>query len=233
MHNTKENIYEKYPKHYLAVDCVIFGYEESELKVLLYPRGFEPSRGKWSLMGGFVNTDESLDQAVLRVLEQTVGLNNIYLEQVAGFSEPDRDPGGRVVSMAYYALIPIDKQDKELVRNHGAHWWPITKLPALIFDHEKMIQVSLERLQLKASLELVGKDLLPDLFTLSMLLNLYNAIFQRQFDAGNFRKKIATIKMLEQTPLKDTDSSKRGAYYYKFRKNNKPVSFDRIVKLAR
>jgi 8-oxo-dGTP diphosphatase len=228
--NLKESSYEKYSRHYLAVDCVIFGYEENELKVLLYPRGFEPLRGKWSLLGGFVDDNESLDNAALRVLQQTVGLDHIYLEQVAGFSEPDRDPGGRVISMAYFALIPIDKHDKELVRNHGAHWWPITKLPNMIFDHDRMIAVALDRLQRKASYELVGKELLPEMFTLTMLHNLYNAIFQRQFDAGNFRKKIAAIGQLEQTSLKDTGSSKRGAYYYKFKKSVSTENFPRIVK---
>jgi len=227
---TEEKIYSKFPKHYLAVDCVIFGYEDYELKLLLYPRGFEPLIGKWSLMGGFVQDDESMDNAALRVLQQTVGLNKIYLEQVQGFSEPDRDPGGRVISMAYYALIRIDQHDKELVRKHGAHWWPITKLPQLIFDHEKMISIALERLQRKASLELVGKELLPDLFTLTMLHNLYNAIFQKQFDAGNFRKKISSVDMLEQTSLKDTIGSKRGAYYYKFKKSQNHENVLRIVK---
>jgi len=223
-------IYDKYSKHYVAVDCVIFGYEDDVLKLLLYPRSFEPSLGKWSLMGGFVGEKESMDKAALRVLKQTVGLDKIFMEQVQGFSEPDRDPGGRVISMAYYALIRIDQHDKELVRKHGAHWWPITQLPDLIFDHNKMIEKALERLQRKASLDLVGKELLPDLFTLTQLHNLYNAIFQKQFDAGNFRKKIASIDVLERTSHKDTSNSKRGAYYFKFKRAPSHENSERIVK---
>lgn len=226
-----ENSYSSFSKHYVAVDCVIFGYEEDTLKLLLYPRGFEPSQGKWSLMGGFVRDNESMDDAARRVLKFTVGLEHIYLEQVQGFSDPERDPGGRVISMSYYALIRIDQHDKELVRSHGAHWWPITKLPALIFDHDQMIHNALNRLQRKASLELVGKELLPEMFTLTHLHNLYNAIFQKQFDAGNFRKKLASVNLLEKLAIKDTSGSKRGAYYYKFKEMANTDLVDRIVKI--
>ena len=227
----QSSTYDEFVKHYVAVDCVIFGYEDDVLKLLLYPRSFEPSLGNWSLMGGFVRENESMDKAALRVLKQTVGLDKIYLEQVQGFSEPDRDPGGRVISMAYYALIRIDQHDKDLVRKHGAHWWPITELPPLIFDHTQMVTKALERLQRKASLDLVGKELLPDMFTLTQLHNLYNAIFQRQFDAGNFRKKIASVNLLERTLYKDTSGSKRGAFYYKFKRIANSENTDRIVKI--
>ena len=115
------NKYNKHTKLYVAVDCVIFTYEEEELKILLYPRGFEPSQGKWSLMGGFVEPDKTLENEAQKVLYNTVGLKDIFLEQVFAFSRPERDPGGRVISIAFYALMPIDYQDKELVRKHGAH----------------------------------------------------------------------------------------------------------------
>lgn len=208
--------YKNYSKHYLSVDCVILGYEDEELKLLLYPRGFAPEQGKWSLLGGFVNENETLDNAALRVLYNTTGLEEIYLEQVYSFSEPERDPGARVVSIAYYALVKINEQDKDLVREHGAHWWPISKLPGLIFDHNKMVEKSIERLQQKASSQLIGGELLPEMFTIVQLRNLYNAIFQREFDPGNFRRKVLSLEVLERLDIKDKSNSKKGAYYYRF-----------------
>lgn len=223
--------YKKYPKFHVAVDCVIFGYEENELKLLLYPRIFEPSKGDWSLMGGFVREVESAEVAALRVLKDRVGLDNIYLEQVGGFSDPERDPGGRVISIAYYALIRINEHDTNLVKEYGARWWSVTELPDLVFDHKEIVDASLERLRRKASIDLVGKELLPEMFTLTQLHNLYNAIFQRQFDAGNFRKKLASLNMLEKLGIKDTSTSKKGAYYYKFKEDQVPENIDRIVKI--
>ncbi len=225
------NNYSDYPKFHVAVDCVIFGYEQDELKLLLYPRVFEPSKGNWSLMGGFVRENENMDEAAMRVLKERVGLENIYLEQVGGFSGIDRDPGGRVISMAYFALIRIDEHDKDLVKEFGALWVPVTELPKLVFDHREMVDNGLKRLQRKASIDLVGKELLPERFTLTQLNNLYNAIFQKQFDAGNFRKKLSTLNVLEKLKVKDTTSSKRGAFYYRFKKNVENQTTDRIVKI--
>lgn len=226
-----QNLYDKFPKIHLAVDCVIFTYDDEQIKVLLYPRNIEPRKGDWSLMGGFIDTDESLEDAARRVLMQTVGLNDIFMEQVHVFSKPQREPDERVVSTAFYALICKDKHNHELIQSHEGEWWPITKLPPLIFDHKEMIEKALLKLQLKASHELIGHDLLSEKFTLTQLNNLYNAIFQRTFDTGNFRKKIASLKVLIQTPDKDTISSKKGAYLYKFPKNYIPIDFTRIVKL--
>ena len=121
MGNTQD-LYSEHPKMPVAVDCVIFGYEDDELKLLLYPRRFDPFKGEWSLMGGFVQDDESMDVTVKRVLNQTVGLENIYVEQVGAYSDPQRDPGGRVISMAYYALIRINEHDKEFVDQKGGKW---------------------------------------------------------------------------------------------------------------
>ncbi|MBN1789063.1 MAG: NUDIX hydrolase [Bacteroidales bacterium] len=210
----KQDIYHKYEKHYVAVDCVIFGYENTELKVLVYPRGFEPSRGKWSLLGGFVNPDETLGDAARRILFNTTGLVNIFQQQVHAFSRPDRDPAGRVISVAYYALIRINQQDTELVREHGAQWWPVSNLPDLIFDHREMIDKALLRLQERAETELIGPELLGDVFTLTNLKKLYEAIFQRDIDAGNFRKKVLSLGALHNTGEKDKSESKKGAYLY-------------------
>jgi len=209
-----ENSYSLHEKYYVAVDCVIFGYEREELKVLLYRRGFEPSAGKWSLLGGFVGVNETLGDAARRVLYKTTGLENIFQEQVHAFSRPDRDPAGRVISVAYYALIQINQQDSDLVKEHGAQWWPISKLPKLIFDHQEMIDNCLLSLRKKADSGLVGKELLGDRFTLTNLKSLYEAIFQRNLDAGNFRKKILSLGMLQNTGVKDMSDSKKGAFLY-------------------
>jgi ADP-ribose pyrophosphatase YjhB (NUDIX family) len=222
--------YGKHNKFYVAVDCVIFTYDEEELKILLYPRGFEPSIGRWSLMGGFVEPDKTLEDEAQKVLYNTVGLKDIYLEQVLAFSDPERDPGGRVISIAFYALMPYDYQDKELVRKHGAHWWPVNKLPDLIFDHKNMIDTALLKLQQKARIYLVGKEMLPRNFTLTQLHSLYNAIFQKKFDAGNFRKKILSLKVLKKLTIKDTSGSKRGAYYYTFKDETSYDHLERIIK---
>lgn len=218
------------PKYHVAVDCVIFGYDENELKLLLYPRRFEPSFHDWSLMGGFVQESESMDMAARRVLKLTVGLENIFLEQVGGFSEPNRDPGGRVISMAYYSLIRINEYDKDLVEERGGKWFSISSFPTLVFDHAEMVESALKKLQHKATYELIGIDLLPEFFTLTQLNNLYNAIFQRSFDAGNFRKKIASLKVLDRMAIKQTDTSKRGAFYFRFKENIDHNMYDRIVK---
>ncbi len=212
----KTDIYSSYTKHYVAVDCVIFGYEDDELKVLLYPRSFEPAAGKWSLLGGFVESDETLGDAARRVLFNTTGLQHIYQEQVRSFSKINRDPAGRVISVAYYALIRINQQDRDLLKDHGAKWWPVSKLPKLIFDHKEMIEYSLIALQKKAGSELVGRELLGERFTLTNLKKLYEAIFQRQFDPGNFRKKILSLGVLQNTGIKDMTDSKKGSYLYQY-----------------
>ena len=223
-------LYKQYPKHYVAVDCSIFGYEDGELKLLLYPRGFEPSYGKWSLMGGFVQENESMEEAARRVLLQTTGLKDIFLEQGKAFSKPDRDPGARVISMTFVALIRIDIHDKDLVRESGAHWWPVTKLPALIFDHEEIVANGLKLLQQEASIDLIGKELLPEMFTLIQLRSLYEAIFQKTFDPGNFRKKVLSVGILERLNLKNTKESKKGAFYYQFKSGDTGLRSERIVK---
>jgi 8-oxo-dGTP diphosphatase len=216
-------------KYLLAVDCVVFGYEKDELKLLLYPRGFEPVKGKWSLMGGFVQEQESCKEAACRILLQTTGLGNIFLQEVGTFSDPLREPFTRVISVGWYALIRIHKHDLDLVREHGAVWWPISALPELIFDHSEMIRKAMIRLQQKARYSLVGSELLPEKFTLLQLRKLYEAIYQRDFDPGNFRKKILSLELLERTEEKNFTESRKGAYYYIIGNNVKETETDRIV----
>ena len=133
------------PKFYVSVDCIIFGFDEGELKLLLLKRNFEPAMGKWSLMGGFVQEDESVDAAAKRVLAELTGLENVYMEQVGTFGDLERDPGERVISVAYYALVNVNEYDRELVQQHNAHWTKIDELPQLIFDHPIMISKERDR----------------------------------------------------------------------------------------
>jgi ADP-ribose pyrophosphatase YjhB (NUDIX family) len=223
-------LYKIHPQHYVAVDCVILGYQDEEIKLLLYPRSFEPYKGKWSLLGGFVQDNESADEAAARILKQTTGLEQIFLEQVASFSETNRDPEARVISLAYYALIRIDLHDEEKVKENGAYWVSISKLPNLIFDHQQMFEKSLVKLQQKAGYSLVGSELLPEMFTLIQLRKLYEAIFLREFDPGNFRKKILSLGVLEKLSVKDASESRKGAFYYKAKSNIGEIDTDRIVK---
>jgi ADP-ribose pyrophosphatase YjhB (NUDIX family) len=212
------------------VDCVILGYQDEQIKLLLYPRSFEPFKGNWSLLGGFVEENESADEAAARILKQTTGLEQIFLEQVASFSKPNRDPEARVISLAYYALIRIDLHDEERVKENGAFWVSINKLPNLIFDHQEMFEKALVKLQQKAGFSLCGSELLPEMFTLIQLRKLYEAIFQREFDPGNFRKKILSLGVLEKLSEKDASESRKGAFYYKAKSNIGEIDTDRIVK---
>ena len=223
-------LYKIHPQHYVAVDCVIMGYQDEEIKLLLYPRSFEPYKGKWSLLGGFVQDNESADDAAARILKQTTGLEQIFLEQVASFSEPNRDLEARVISLAYYALIRIDLHDEDRVKENGAYWVSINKIPNLIFDHQEMFEKALVKLQQKAGYSLCGSELLPEMFTLIQLRKLYEAIFQREFDPGNFRKKILSLGVLEKLSVKDASESRKGAFYYKAKSNIGEIDVNRIVK---
>jgi ADP-ribose pyrophosphatase YjhB (NUDIX family) len=210
--------YSQHYQHYLAVDCIIFGFDESELKILLVNRGFEPAKGKWSLMGGFLENYENLDDAAKRILYQLTGLKDVFLEQLFTFGDANRDPGERVVSVAYYSLIRIDNYDQDLVDSFNAHWFEITKLPSMIFDHAEMIKLALQKLRSKARYRPIGFELLPEKFTLPQLQYLYEAIFQQTLDKRNFRKKILAMDLLQKFEEKDKSSSKKGAFLYSFDK---------------
>lgn len=212
----------------LAVDCIIFGFNDNNLELLLIHRGFEPEKDKWSLMGGFVGVDENLDDAASRVLTNLTGLEGLYMEQVNTFGKVDRDPGGRVISVAYYALIRKDQYDEELVKKHNAKWFPLTELPDMIFDHKEMAEAAMVRLRRKVKTESIGFNLLPEKFTLPQLQALYETILGETLDKRNFRKKIAAIGILEKLDEKDKNSSKRGAYFYRFdkKKNNGTATFN-------
>ena len=207
------------PRFYDSVDCIIFGFDKGSLKLLLLKRNFEPAKGSWSLMGGFVQDGESVDDAAKRVLAELTGLENVYMEQVGTFGEVDRDPGERVISVAYYALININEYDRNLVQQHNAHWAEINEIPPLVFDHPQMVKQARIMLQKKASSEPIGFNLLPSLFTLFQLQSLYEAIYGEPLDKRNFRKRVADLNYIEKTDKIDKTGSKRGAALYKFNEN--------------
>ena len=207
------------PRFYVSVDCIIFGFDKGSLKLLLLKRNFEPAKGSWSLMGGFVQDGESVDDAAKRVLAELTGLENVYMEQVGTFGEVDRDPGERVISVAYYALININEYDRNLVQQHNAHWAEINEIPPLVFDHPQMVKQDRIMLQKKASSEPIGFNLLPSLFTLFQLQSLYEAIYGEPLDKRNFRKRVADLNYIEKTDKIDKTGSKRGAALYKFNEN--------------
>lgn len=214
-------LYSKYTRYLVAVDCIIFGYDilEKEIKLLLIKRNFDPAKGRWSLEGGFVDENESLDQAACRILQNLTGLESVYMKQSYSYGETDRDPGARVISTAYFALIAIRDINRELTQQNGAHWRSIAILPDLIFDHPAMVKKALIDLQNQIKVKPVGFELLPEKFTLVQLQDLYEAIYQRNVDKRNFRKKILSMGILEKLDEKERETSKKGAYYYKFEKD--------------
>lgn len=211
-----QTYYQSYPKFLLAVDCIIFGFQDGRLKLLLQQRDFEPFKGTWSLIGGFVRDNECVDDTAKRVLTELTGLTNIYMQQVGAFGNINRDPGERVVSIAYYALLSIDKYNNEINAEHNAYWEDITNLPELYFDHKEMINKAHEILKQKVSHEPIGFNLLPSLFTLNQLQSLHEAILGETIDKRNFRKKVKDMPFIEKTDNIDKVSSRRGAYLYRY-----------------
>jgi 8-oxo-dGTP diphosphatase len=211
-------IYSKIARHLVAVDCIIFGYDilEKEIKLLLIKRSFDPAKGKWSLAGGFVNEDESLDDAASRILFNLTGLKNVFMEQSYSYGNVKRDPGARVISTSYFALIKIQDIDNKLKEKNGAQWCPLSKLPQLIFDHSDMVAKALEELKSQIKVKPVGFELLPEKFTMGQLQELYEAIYQRIMDRRNFSKKMLSMNLLEKLDEKEKGTSKRGSFYYRF-----------------
>lgn len=208
--------YNNEDKVLLAVDCIIFGFDREELKILLVKRNFEPEKGKWSLIGGFLKKEENLDTAAVRVLHHLTGLHNIYMEQIYTYSKVDRDPADRTLSVAYYALIDIANHDKELIEQNSAQWFPLKKAPQLIFDHNEMVERAIARLKRRALSKPIGFELLPEKFTMRQLQKLYEAILGKKLDKRNFISKFNSFHILIKLDEKDMSSSKKGAYLFKF-----------------
>ena len=208
--------YSENPQFFVSVDCIIFGLVEGKLCLLLHKRRFTPENGKWSVMGGFVRRDESVDDAARRVLRDLTGLEDIYMEQVHAFGAIDRDPGERVISVAYYALLGPDEYNLDLLEKHEAVWVEIGNLPELGFDHPLMVKKTLELIRVKFSHEPIGFNLLPAMFTLTQLQSLYETILGTPLDKRNFRKRVAEMQCIEKTEYIDKTGSRRGASLYRF-----------------
>ena len=211
-----QQYYSLHPRFYHAVDCIIFGFSGGELSLLLLKRKFNPGKGEWSLMGGFVQEGENMDDAAKRVLTELTGLTNVFMEQVGSFGQVNRDPGERVISTAYYALININEYDRSLVEEHNAYWVKINELPNLLFDHKQMVDKARVVMKVQAAMQPISFNLLPELFTLTQLQTLYEAINGEPIDKRNFRKRVAELNYIEKTDLIDKVTSRRGAALYKF-----------------
>jgi 8-oxo-dGTP diphosphatase len=207
----------EYPRGALTVDCVVFGLDDDELKVMLIQRGQAPFEGKWALPGGFVHLDETLEEAARRELEEETGLHKVFLEQLYTFGAVDRDPRERVVSVAYYALVKLsDHKVQAATDARDAGWFGVHDVPSLAFDHADILQMALERLRGKLRYQPVGFELLPKKFTLSQLQHLYELVLERALDKRNFRKRVLAMDLLIETAEVEQDVAHRAARLYRF-----------------
>ena len=210
------NYYSEHSKVWVSVDCIIFGFEADKLKLLIGRRQLDPGRGEWSLYGGFVGNDESLSEAASRVVFQLTGLKKLYLRQVGAYGAIDRDPGERVISVAYCALINVKDYDDKLREKYNLEWVSLPDLPQLYSDHNRMVNDAIGQLRRRINTEPISFNLLPDLFTLTQLQHVYEAVLENEIDKRNFRKRIKQIDFIEKTELIDKLTSKRGAALYRF-----------------
>jgi len=216
---TKKQFIYSYERPALAVDCVVFGYEEDELKVLLIQRDIEPYKNVWALPGGFVRINETLEEAAIRELKEETSVENIYLEQLYSFGAIDRDPRERVVAISYYALVKLSEHKaKGGTDAADANWYSLKNLPKLAFDHKEIIEVAYRRLQGKVRYEPVGFELLPKKFLFSAIEHLYETILQRKIDRRNFRKKMLSMGIIKQLEVQQENVAHRKGFYYSFDK---------------
>jgi len=203
----------------LTVDCVVFGLDEEDLKIILIQRDREPFEGRWAIPGGFVHIDESLEEAAIRELKEETGVQNVFLEQLYTFGDIDRDPRERVVSVAYYALVNLMDHDIRATTDaRNAAWFSVDDIPSLPFDHDRIVEVALMRLKGKVTYEPIGFELLPEKFTLTQLQRMYEKILERDIDKRNFRKKILGMGLLKELDEVQIDVAHRAARLYMFDK---------------
>jgi len=206
-----------HPRAALTVDCVVFGIDDGALKVLLIQRGLAPFTGRWALPGGFVHLDETLEEAALRELREETGLTRVYLEQLYTFGAVDRDPRERVVTVAYYALVKLmDHRVQAATDAREAAWFAVDEVPTLAFDHQRILDTALTRLQGKVRYQPIGFELLPPKFTLTQLQKLYETVLERDLDKRNFRKKVLSLGILEELEEVEQDVAHRAARLYRF-----------------
>ena len=207
----------EFPRPALTVDCVVLGLDDESLKVLLIQRDLPPFEGEWALPGGFVHIDETLEEAARRELAEETGVTEAYLEQLYTFGDIGRDPRGRTVTVAYYALVKLrDHTVKAATDARRAGWFPAASPPQLAFDHRRILDAAVERLRGKVRYVPIGFELLPQKFTLSQLQQLYEAVLGRRLDKRNFRKKILGMGLLEDPGETETDVAHRAARLYTF-----------------
>ena len=217
----------EYARPALTVDCVVFGLDEDDLKLLLIQRDLEPYVGQWALPGGFVRVGESTDDAARRELAEETGLEKVFLEQLYTFGSPDRDPREHIVSVAHYALVRLsDHRVQAATDARNAAWFAIDDIPKLAFDHPKILKTAHERLRGKVRYQPIGFELLPAKFPLRSLQHLYEVILERDLDKRNFRKKILSMDVLEELDEIETDVAHRAARLYRFDKRK----YNRLVK---
>ncbi len=221
--------YSKQSRFIQAVDCIILGFDGEMLKILLIQRGFEPEKGKWSLMGGFVKDNENLDQASIRILKQLTGLDGMYLEQLYTFSDPQRDPMERTISTAYFALLDINKYEKQLSNDYHPEWFSLKHMPKLLFDHQEMVELAIQRIRYKAALHPILFELLPTRFTIPQLHILYESAYNTKIDKRNFSKRILATGLLAKQADKDKAGSRKGAYYYQLDMQNYHSKFQAFL----
>lgn len=203
----------KYPHPSVTTDCVIFGFDGSRLKVLLVERGVEPFKGKWALPGGFLRMDESAEQGALRELQEETGLKTAYIKQFHTFTDPDRDPRERVITIAYYALVRL----QDVVAGDDAAragWFALNEVPSLAFDHDRILRTALQEIRRQIHFEPVGFELLPPEFTVKELQLLYEAILDVKFDRRNFYKKMQHLELLTQ--VKTDAQERRQPFLFRF-----------------
>lgn len=213
----------------VAVDCIIFGYDGENLKVLLIKRSFEPKKDEWSLMGGFIGGSENLYGAAERILFELTGLKDVYLEQLKAYGTPDRDPIERTLSVAYFALIDINKYKTQINDHYHPEWFLLNDLPDLIFDHDKMIDEAKRKIRYKAALHPILFELLPKKFTIPQLQRLYEQVYGTTIDNRNLIRKISSSKLLIKLDEKDKSNSKKGAYYFKLDKDKYAANFQAFL----
>ena len=205
----------RYPRPAVATDCVIFGYDELTIKVLLVQRGIEPYKGKWALPGGFMRMDETADECALRELKEETGLSGAKVEQFYTYTAVDRDPRERVVSIAYFALVRLSDvrggDDAE-----KAQWFSSDEIPSLAFDHDRILRMALNRLKERIFFEPIGFELLPEVFKMSELQNLYEAILNVKFDRRNFYNKILKLGILIEAEPRPEGVPSRYPSRYRF-----------------
>ncbi len=213
----------------VAIDTIVFGFEGANIKLLLVKRAIEPEKGKWSLPGGFVQVTEEPDKTAVRVLKERTGLDHVYLEQLQAYGRPDRDPVERTISIAYMALIDINKYQHPLSHDYDAEWFPLDKLPELVFDHTEMVKRARKQLRYKAALHPVLFKLLPERFTIPQLQQLYESVYQAGFDDRNFSRKLLSTGLLVKLNEKDKLSSKKGAFYYQLNEQAFTANFESFL----